>query len=300
MLDPLSGSGLDLPPRRSTPSSLPMPDRLALVVANIEEAAKRARFRLDHFERRGQELAASIGSWNAESPPRLRIKIAEDKLSWEGRWEISNSPFEQWALILSDATHQLRATLDNTLHFIAEQEGASPKQLRDVQFPIIWEKANWKSASRWIAMLPGSVRELIEAIQPFQRDEAERRGDLLWMLARFNNADKHRIILTSSLQPQSIVHQMIVEFEDDPTDQMPHIEITEKIEHGGLAVRHDTRPDRIRTVRGECQSEVRVTVLDDFGLEHGITTCLVAMRMYVELVLDQVLGAWAATSLSQP
>lgn len=153
------------------------------VVANIEEAARRARTRLDHFDRRGHELATSIAAWSAENPVHLRIEIAEDRLSWEGHWEISDPPVEHWALILSDAAHQLRATLDNTLHYIAEKEGSSPKQLKDVQFPIVVEEAKWGNASRRIAMLPEPVRAAIEAIQPFQRDEAERRGDLLWVLS---------------------------------------------------------------------------------------------------------------------
>ena len=174
------------------------------MVANIEEAARRARTRLDHFDRRGHELATSIAAWSAENPVHLRIEIAEDRLSWEGHWEISDPPVEHWALILSDAAHQLRATLDNTLHYIAEQEGSSPKQLKDVQFPIVVEEAKWGNASRRIAMLPEPVRAAIEATQPFQRDEAERPGDLLWVLSQFNNADKHRIILASTLQSKSI------------------------------------------------------------------------------------------------
>lgn len=262
-------------------------------MANIEEAARRARARLGHFDRRGRELATSIADWGAENPVRLRIDIAADRMSWEAHWDMSEPPVEAWAMILSDAIHQLRATLDNTLHFIAEQEGASAKQLKKVQFPIVLAKEGWSDAAGRIAMLPERVASVIEQMQPFQRSEPERPSDPLWLLSELNNADKHRVILASTLDSRLVEHRFKVEFEDEPSGQEPRTAVSGKVAHDELALRQDTHPDRIKRVQGEFEYGLQVVVLDDSGVQRGITSCLAIMGSHARGVLDRVIAAWA-------
>lgn len=263
---------------------------------DIERTAQAARTRLEHVSRRGQELADAIAAWSATEPIGIKIAIAEDRLSWEGFWRVSAPPFEQWALIFGDAVHHLRAMLDNLVHYIAEQEGATPQQLGAVQFPIVSDPAKWANNRSRIEMLPERVRATIEAVQPFQRPEPERASDGLAILAGLNNADKHRIILVSLIQPQTIGHSFSVEFEGGgPTDAgPPRTEFFVDMIDGAPAIRHDTSPDRIADVKGGGEFGVQVVVVDDAGNRWGVTSGLAAMATYVPTVLDIVLGAWRA------
>lgn len=209
---------------------------------------------------------------------------------------MAEPPFEEWALILGDAVHHLRAMLDNLLHYIAELEGATSQQLGTVQFPIVSDPAKWANSTSRIAMLPERVRVAIEAVQPFQRTEAERASDGLAILAGLNNADKHRIILVSLIQPQTLGHSFSVEFEDGgPTDAgPPRTEFFGELADGAPAIRHDTSPDRIAKVTGGAEFGAQVVVVDDVGNRWGMTSGLAAIATYVPAVLDVVLAAWSA------
>lgn len=260
---------------------------------DIDRAARAASARLQHVLQRSQELAYAIEAWVATDPIAIKVTIADDRLSWEGRWQVSEPPFDQWALIFGDAAHHLRATLDNLVHFIADQEGATPRDLHIVQFPIALQDTKWGNAKRSIAMLPQPVRSAVEAVQPFQRPEHERASDGLAILSGLNNADKHRIILVCLVQPQTFEHAFAVEFEVEPlVAGPPRTEFFADVINGGPAIRHDTRPDRIANVKGRCGYGAQVLVVDESGHRWGMTSVLAALAEYVPSVLDYVLRAW--------
>lgn len=266
-------------------------------MTNIDEARRRASARLDHFNRRGQELADEIAAWNSSNPITIAVSIAEDRLSWEGRWAIPQLPADQWAIIFSEAVSQLRAALDNTLHYIAEAEGGSESQLTNVHFPAVLDSSNWAGEGRRIKVLPEPLRTLVHDLQPFNRPDPEQRHtDALWLLTRFNNADKHRFILKSELQPHSLAHQFTVEFEDDAPSDALRVETPEVLKDGEVALRHDARPHRIKKVTGTAQAAVRIVVIDEAGTPREITRLLSDLGGYTVLLLDEVMVAWAATS----
>lgn len=261
----------------------------------LDSAAQAARSRLEHVSKRGQELADSIAAWRGVDPVGFTVAIAEDRLSWEARWQVSDPPVRQWALILGDAVHHLRAMLDNLVHHIAEQEGATARQLSTVQFPIAVEPANWSDQKGRIAMLPERVRAAIESVQPFQRPEAESSSDSLAILGRLSNADKHRMILVGLIQPNNFEHSVSVSFEDGaPSDAgPPRTEVFVDVIDGAPAMRHDTSPDRIAEVKLHLRGDVQVVVVDQAGNQWGMTSGLAAIATYVPKVLDIVLAAWA-------
>jgi len=263
-------------------------------MGDVESIRAAAVLRLDHVSRRGQELADSITAWRATDPLGVTTSFSEDRFVFESRWRVDPAPFEQWALIFGDAIHHLRAMLDNCLHAIAEQEGATRRQLGAIQFPIVSDAANWADQGWHIEMLPERVRTAIENVQPFQRLEAERRGDGLAILSSLNNADKHRIILVGLIDTAAIEHDFLVSFEGGgrSVEGPPATEVFSDMVDGALSLRLDATPDRIAKVSGGGNFSGNVVVVDDSGQRHGMTSALAAIATYVPTVLDVVLAAW--------
>lgn len=267
-----------------------MPDELEL-----ENAAKAARDRLSHVETRGQELADAIQSWMKSDPFGAVYTIADDRMSWELRWRFNTPVPPAWGLILADAAVNLHSALDNLLHYIAEHEKATEKELGRVQFPVVTDADKWKDSTRRISMLPPRVREAIEALQPSNRPEGERPSDGLAILTSLSNKNKHRIALASTIRPQEMGHSFAVSFEgggvtaDGPPRTTFH---SGYIEDGALILEHDTAPDRIEGVEGKGKYKAQVVVIDQWGNTHGVTAVLAALLTYVTTVLEVVLEAW--------
>ena len=221
--------------------------------------------------------------------------IADDRLSWELRWKLSSPPPDSWGFILGDAEHNLRAAMDNLLHFIAEREGATPTQLRAVQFPVLSDPTNWEDTKRRrISMLPERVQLAVESVQPFNRPEAERPSDGLAIMSSLNNSDKHRIALAGDISPQTLEHSFSVEFENGASDAGPPRTTFHGgyIVDGGLILEHDNAPDRIKAVSGHASYRAQVVIVDEWGNATGVTQLLAALLTYLPQVLDVVLSAW--------
>jgi len=269
-------------------------------MVDAERAAQAAIARFEHVSARGQELADAIAAWMSTEPVKGVYAIADDRLSWELRWKLSPPPPESWGMILGDAAHNLRSAMDNLLHFIAEREGATDKQLKAVQFPVVSDPAKWKEAKRRISMLPERVQLAVEAVQPFNRPDAERPADGLAILSSLNNADKHRIALAGDIAPQTMEHSFSVEFEDGASEAGPprttfHVGY---IVDGGLILEHDTAPDRIKAVVGHASYGAQVVIVDEWGNATGVTRLLAALLTYLPQVLDVVLLAWQRPAMS--
>ena len=260
---------------------------------DVEKVKAGTRARIEHVSRRGQELADLVTDWLATKPVGVTSKISDDRLIFEGRWRVAPAPSEQWALIFADGIHHLRAAMDNCLHAIAEQEGATPKQLTAVQFPVVSDPVKWSGERRRIEMLPERVRDVIESLQPFLQPVAERSTNGLAVLSSLNNADKHRIILTSLIQPKSIEHSFQVAFEKGRSvDTAPAVEYFNEVADGALSIRVDGTPDRIAEVTGGGNFSAQVMVIDGAGQQWGITDILAKLATYVSFVLDGIADVW--------
>lgn len=71
------------------------------------------------------------------------------------------SPADHWPLLLGEAIHNLRASLDQAIY--AASGGAS-----GTQFPITLSDSDFDERRSRIAWAPAAVRELIEKVQPFK------------------------------------------------------------------------------------------------------------------------------------
>jgi hypothetical protein len=80
------------------------------------------------------------------------------------------APPDHWPLLLGDAIHNLRASLEHAVY--AASGGAS-----GTAFPITRSESEFEKYGRpKIAKAPPAVRELIEKAQPFQDDARRARG----------------------------------------------------------------------------------------------------------------------------
>ena len=231
----------------------------------------------------------------ATDPVELLSEIADDRLSWELRWRIAPIPLDVWGLIFGDAMHNLRSALDNLLSYIARAEDATPRQLAVVQFPIVTDRAEWSESSRRVSMLPQRVREAIEAVQPFNREGSKipPSADPLALISTFNNADKHRLAIMSTIRPQEFGHEFSVEFEESVTvDGPPRTTVSADFFNGAIALHHETAPDRIVHVEGKLEFRVQVVVIDEAEVERGITQSISDLLTYLPQVLDYIIAAW--------
>jgi hypothetical protein len=97
--------------------------------------------------------------------------------------------------LVGEVVHNLRSALDQTIYAAA----ANPS--RKHQFPIVSQEREWPGQrDRRLRTVPAEVVEIVEAIQPFHAEPpltSER--NLLALLARLSNADKHRLLHTAVL-----------------------------------------------------------------------------------------------------
>lgn len=255
-----------------------------------------ANARLAHAARRGQELADEIRKWIDAESIRLPLAIAQDRLSWTLTWEIDPPPLDVWGFIFGDAIHNLRATLDNLLSYIAREEGITDRRvLRRVQFPIVASRHEWEAQRRHVTMLPDAVQVAVELLQPFQFEGSafEPRSVLLALLQELNNVDKHRLALVSGINPLQLSHEFTTEFEVTPRPgRPPRITVDAGFENGVVALSWDTSPDRIATVKGKAEWHAQVQVTDDGGESRGVTAVIGQVAHYLPQAIDAIVEAW--------
>ena len=114
-------------------------------------------------------------------------------------------------LLFGDCIHNLRSALDNLAYELACQKCNPPKKPRSISFPIMKNSSGFSSKAKiCLEQLPKNAANLIESIQPFQRDGSPANGtpesDLLGLLHDIDLIDKHRIPSPVLLNPQEHNH----------------------------------------------------------------------------------------------
>ena len=110
---------------------------------------------------------------------------------------MSQESTEQISLLLGDMFNNLRAALDHTIGVV------DPRAGRRASFPICTSQSNFQEwATKWRDA--GGVEALIAPLEERQPYQAESEGrdpehELLRIIARNNNTDKHRILLTTPI-----------------------------------------------------------------------------------------------------
>jgi hypothetical protein len=100
------------------------------------------------------------------------------------------------ALVAGDALQNLRAALDHLAYqLLLDGTGGevTPKQLKNIAFPIFDSATKYKSESpRKVQGVRKDAVDAIDAIEPYKGG----KGHQLWVLHELNNTDKHRLLIT--------------------------------------------------------------------------------------------------------
>ncbi|WP_328340668.1 hypothetical protein [Streptomyces violaceus] len=254
--------------------------------------------RLVRAHQLGAALSADMQAWSVDSPYGVRASIAEDRLSWDLRLQVPQSPpLADWGFRFGEAVNHLRAALDNLIVAIARQSGVTDeKQLRGLMFPICGTLKEWKSRQKALSCLPNWCRHALEQIQPFQRSEhgGSLDEDLLIVLRDLDNSTKHHLQVKPDLTPQSIRHTPAVEFETEEgaaASVPPDVEVVVgPFEDGAVLLRHRTK-GRIKSVEGQYNIMAQVQAITPDGRPHGVTSLLAALWEYTRIVMGHVMGA---------
>lgn len=252
--------------------------------------------RLEHANKQGHSLAASIQEWCKSSLSTSPV-INSDRKGWALRLDVTNpAPFDDWSLILSDATNQLRSALDNLVFSVLTPlpNSVGSKNNKIIKFPICSTAKEWKSARASIAHLPAEYRDRIERWQPYQRlskgGSLEEDG-LVW-LQRLSNSDKHELQVEPQINTTDMNHVFAVEFvslEDAGKSLPPQVEIINpKFEDGAWLMRQFTA-GKIQSIKGNYRVKARVLVSIN-GAEYGITELLANVWEYTAVTIQYIAG----------
>jgi hypothetical protein len=116
--------------------------------------------------------------------------------------ETTEIPVEEWGLALGDILHNARGALDHLVAQLVMLTGRAPHNRH--QFPILKDDTDWKRKvvnppkNRKRGMLDfidGKHVAAIKRLQPYQPSTGKPS---LFVLQRFSNADKHRLIHVSA------------------------------------------------------------------------------------------------------
>ena len=104
---------------------------------------------------------------------------------------IPQAPPNEWGLLISEFSHNLRAALDNLVWQLALKRTIAPFDYAG--FPVYLSQSGFNSGgNRLVTDLSPLQQVMIERTQPYHRRNPRR--DPLWLLHQINNADKHRFL----------------------------------------------------------------------------------------------------------
>lgn len=152
------------------------------------------------------EFESLFAAWIASNGPAVRNTIEEDR--WHVyRWVIREEPDpNQFALVVSDLFHNLRAALDHMVFQLVLSNGEEPKPKQN-SFPVVRDEKDWAGAAGGqLHGLTDAQKSEVRALQPFalaaDPDDIDR--DLLVLLDRLNNVYKHRLLPVTVLSVSEI------------------------------------------------------------------------------------------------
>lgn len=143
----------------------------------------------------------------ASDPFELIQHNSDDRRYWWLTIEFTRPlPLLRWALTFGDTIHSYRVGLDHMMSEIARQaSGGEPPNPKAVSFPVCRTEQGFTNWRRGLGIeLEPIVWERIELMQPYATHTALRGlGNQLFLLARLNNDDKHRVVPVLALAESS-------------------------------------------------------------------------------------------------
>jgi hypothetical protein len=178
--------------------------------------------KLAHANHLGRTLAESISTWTARNTLNVRCELLDQRLGFRLILEdfAELPPVDGWGLAAGDYVHNVRSALDNLAFALARTQRDPPARPNDIAFPIYQDEARFnRRGRRSIDQLPAPAIDLIERLQPFQRDGGPERSepdrDELVVLQWLSNTDKHRVPPIMLLAPTGLDHRFALTFDTE-------------------------------------------------------------------------------------
>ena len=167
-------------------------------------------------------LDESVTAWANANPLVARCELRESRLGFRVTQQgfQQPAPLDQWGFLVGECVHNLRSSLDNLAYGLARLQRDPPEKPGRVAFPIYTERVPFeKTGKANVNQLPAAAAELIERLQPFQRDGSAALGtpdrDALVLLQWLSNTDKHRVPSVVLIAPTEISHAFSAAFFSD-------------------------------------------------------------------------------------
>lgn len=150
--------------------------------------------KLAHGVAAGRTLRTQVDVWNAAGNLiTKKIRPASNKI--ETRLHvIVEPPVDEWSLLLGDALHSFRSSLDAIAWALAHIDGLSPAKPRDIYFPISNDESQWEKTIAPFKHTPVVIQDRLLSVQPFRLYPYDTESPLQ-VLHRLDIDDKHRGLL---------------------------------------------------------------------------------------------------------
>lgn len=121
-------------------------------------------------------------------------------------------PLSEMSLLLGDAVHNMRSSLDGLAWELCHLEGKSPAHPKQIYFPAAMNEAEWRKAAANLASMPPSYLERIRQAQPYLATPPT--SALVAVLAGMSNRDKHRGMIAATATANTFAIELSIEQED--------------------------------------------------------------------------------------
>ncbi|CAI8988517.1 hypothetical protein [Pseudomonas chlororaphis] len=262
----------------------------------MNELCRSVEMKLARAESQARSLSDSVLTWVTNNPLTAESRLRDGRFGFQ---LILNEyceppPLDTWGLAIGECVHNLRSALDNLAYALARLECDPPAFPGRIAFPIFTDKASYEAnGRRYISQLPQASADLVERLQPFQRDGSPEFGiaanDPLVLLQWLNNADKHRVPSVVLIAPTELTHNMAVKFysdEDASANVPPDTTVWAGPLEAGVTLIELRTTCPIESVSGQYEGYARVAIQYEDRLE-PIGPMLVALHKYTALVVSQ-------------
>ncbi len=165
--------------------------KIARAAEHLEELSKEVK---DYLDSQPYEVVAEA---RQEDNPLLVCKV-------------HRQPPLRLSLLLGDFLHNLRSSLDHLAWQLVLASDGTPETL--TSFPIYARRRKYKefkkkndTASGVVGEISEKAARLVEKAQPYNNEDGTPPEDLLWILNKLNNIDKHGQLNISVLNATDVV-----------------------------------------------------------------------------------------------
>lgn len=244
-------------------------------------------------------LTDQISAWISSNPITARCELCEGRLGFRLIVQdfAETAPIDHWGLLIGECVHNLRSALDNLAFALARLQRDPPSRPSAIAFPICQDRSRFENSGRAkLDQMPARVGELIERLQPFQRDGSQEAGtpdsDPLVLLQWLSNTDKHRVPSVVLIAPTEMSHSGRAAFyseEDAKANVPPDTTVWFGPLHPGVVLMEYRTNRPIESVRGD-YSGIAIVSIETIDQTAPVVEVLRALSHYTALVVAQFRG----------